>query len=115
MTVDSDVSNIISSFHSAGKPIALCCIAPILAAKVLGSKHPTLTLGNCGSEDDWPYQGAIEAAKSFGANMEMKNVDEVCVDLENKIVTTPAFMFNGKFHQIQDGVSAMINELLKIV
>ena len=32
----------------------------------------TLTLGNSGSEADWPYQGSIEAAKSFGANMELK-------------------------------------------
>jgi len=115
MTVDTEVSRVISSFHAAGKPLALCCIAPILAAKVLGSSAPTLTLGNCGSEDDWPYQGAIEAAKSFGANMELKGVEEVCVDAQNKIVTTPAFMYNGKFHEIQDGVGAMVDELMKMV
>jgi len=115
MTVDPEVSRILSSFHAAGKPLALCCIAPILAAKVLGSNGPTLTLGNCGSEDDWPYQGAIEAAKSFGANMELKAVEEVCVDTQNKIVTTPAFMYNGKFHEIQDGVGSMITELMKML
>ena len=32
----------------------------------------TITLGNCGPESDWPYQGSIEAAKSFGANVELK-------------------------------------------
>ena len=47
--------------------------------------------------------------------MEMKNVDEVCVDAENKIVTTPAYMYNGKFHEIQDGVTSMVNELLKMI
>ena len=47
--------------------------------------------------------------------MEEKSVGEVCVDAENKIVTTPAFMYNGKFHEIQDGVSAMINELTKLL
>lgn len=47
--------------------------------------------------------------------MEEKSVGEVCVDAENKIVTTPAFMYNGKFHEIQDGVSAMINELMKLL
>jgi len=115
MTVDPDVERIISSFHAAGKPIALCCIAPILAAKVLGGSAPTLTLGNCGSDSDWPYQGAIEAAKSFGANMELKGVEEVCIDKDNKLVTTPAFMYNGQFHEIQDGVSLMVRELLDIV
>ena len=47
--------------------------------------------------------------------MEEKSVAEVCVDAENKIVTTPAYMFNGKFHEIQDGVTAMINELMKML
>lgn len=115
MTVDPDVERVISSFHKEGKPLALCCIAPILAAKVLGELGPTLTMGSAGSEEDWPYQGAIEVAKGFGANMEMKEVEEVCIDTENKIVTSPAFMFNGKFHQVQDGVSNMVNELLKLI
>ena len=47
--------------------------------------------------------------------MEEKSVGEVCVDTENKIVTTPAFMYNGKFHEIQDGVSAMITALMKLL
>ena len=36
MTVDPEVSRILKEFHAAGKPQALCCIAPILAANVLG-------------------------------------------------------------------------------
>ena len=103
--------------------------------KVLGSKGVSLTLGNQGSEADWPYQGAIEAAKvnfvgnlkqnclslvlllqSFGANMELKGVDELCVDEANKLVSTPAYM-NGtaKYHEVQDGVTSMVNQLLKMV
>jgi len=115
MSVDSEVERVLTCFHSEGKPVALCCIAPILAAKVLGEKGVTLTLGGEGEEADWPYQGAIEVAKGFGANMELKEVEEVCVDTDNKIITSPAFMFNGKFHQIQDGVSNMINELMNML
>ena len=47
--------------------------------------------------------------------MESKSVDEVCVDADNKIVTTPAYMYNGKFHEIQDGVGNMVQEMLKMV
>jgi len=115
MDVDSEVKRVISEFHGAGKPQALCCIAPILAAKVLGQSGVSLTLGNTGAESDWPYQGSIEAAKSFGANMELKNVDEVCVDAKNKLVTSPAYMYNGKFHEIQDGVTKMVGELVKLL
>ena len=115
MTVIPQVEKVISGFHGAGKPLAFCCIAPILAAKVLGDKKPTLTLGSTGAAEQWPYQGAIEVAKGFGANMEEKSVSEVCSDEKNKIVTTPAYMYEGKFHEIQDGVGNMITELLKLV
>lgn len=115
MSVDPEVARILTEFHAAGKPQALCCIAPILAAKVLGKSGVTLTLGNCGAESDWPYQGSIEAAKSFGANVELMNVDEVCIDSKNKVITSPAYMYNGKFHEIQSGVTKMVDELVKLL
>jgi len=115
MSVDAEMERVIKDFHIAGKPMALCCIAPIVAAKVLGKTGPNLTLGNCGPEDQWPYQGAINAAKSFGANLELKNIDEVCVDSRNKLVSAPAYMYNGKFHEVQDSVTNMINALFKLL
>jgi hypothetical protein len=40
-------------------------------------------------------------------------VGEVCVDPVNRLVSTPAFMYNtAHFHQIQDGVSDMIGALM---
>ena len=71
-------------------------------------------MGRKGEEAEWPYGGAIDAAKSFGADMVEMDVREVLVDEANKIVTTPAYMYNGKFHEIQDGVSNMITELMKL-
>lgn len=43
-------------------------IMNIFALKV----NPKLTMGNRGAESDWPYQGAIDVAASFGANMQTK-------------------------------------------
>ena len=74
-----------------------------------------ITLGKCGDADKWPYGGSIEAAASFGANVVDNDVHEVCIDEKNKIITSPAFMYNGKFHEIQDGVSNMVNHLLKMI
>merc|ERR1712107_808367 len=51
MTVIPEVERLITGYHGAGKPLAFCCIAPVLAAKVLGDKNPTLTLGSTGSTD----------------------------------------------------------------
>ena len=67
-----------------------------------------------GDDNKWPYGGAVDVAKNFGAEMVEMDVDEVLVDETNKLVTTPAYMYNGKFHEIQDGVTKMIAELMKI-
>ena len=105
MTVDPEVERVLSAFKAAGKPIALCCIAPILAAKVFGPNGGvTLTLGMTGDDDKWPFANAVEAARSMGANVVELPVDGVVVDPDTKVITTPAYMYNGKFHEIQDGV-----------
>lgn len=48
MTVNSEVERVIKEFHGAKKPIGFCCIAPMLAAKVLGGSGVTITLGKAG-------------------------------------------------------------------
>lgn len=34
-TIHSEVERVIKSFHGAGKPLGMCCISPVLAAKLL--------------------------------------------------------------------------------
>ncbi|XP_045118306.1 glutamine amidotransferase-like class 1 domain-containing protein 3A, mitochondrial [Portunus trituberculatus] len=116
MTVNSEVERIIKDFHAAKKPIGLCCIAPVLAARVLGGSGVTLTLGQTDDgSGKWPYAGAIEAAKGMGATVVEKSVEEVVVDEANKVVTTPAYMYNGKFHEIHDGVAKAVSALLGLI
>ena len=43
------------------------------------------------------------------------DVTEICVDEENKLVTTPAFMFNGQFHEIHDGVVKMVDKVVELI
>lgn len=114
-SVISDVQRVIKDFHTAKKPIALCCIAPVLAARVLGDVQLTL-----GKKDDgtnqWPHGGAIDATATMGAFLVEKEVDGVVVDEKNLIVTSPAFMFDTpSFHLIFDGIGNMIASLLRLL
>jgi len=115
MSVNPEVERVLKDFQAVGKPIGLCCIAPIIAAKVFGSEGVKLTLGKSGDPNLWPYGGSLEAAASFGANVVEAEVSEVVIDSDHKIVTSPAFMYNGKFHEIQDSVSNMVNAVLKLI
>jgi enhancing lycopene biosynthesis protein 2 len=48
--VNEDVVRVLKDFHKAKKPVGLCCIAPVLAAKVLD--NVTITLGRKGKKQN---------------------------------------------------------------
>nr|CAD7586347.1 unnamed protein product [Timema genevievae] len=113
-TVLPDVERVLKDFHASKKPIGLCCISPVLAAKVLPGT--TLTLGQIDNKSGkWPYAETIEGASSLGAIVVPKNVNEVSVCKKNLVVTTPAFMYDGKFFEIFDGIGLMVKEVLNLI
>lgn len=113
-TVDDEVAGILKSFYEAKKPIGLCCIAPVLAAKVIAGCH--VTMGQEAEDGGrWPFSGACGAIGAMGSNHVPKNVDEIHIDKANKIVTTPAFMCNTGVHEIHDGVAKMVQGVLDLV
>nr|XP_028700843.1 glutamine amidotransferase-like class 1 domain-containing protein 3A, mitochondrial isoform X3 [Macaca mulatta] len=107
--VNKEVERVLKEFHQAGKPIGLCCIAPVLAAKVL--RGVEVTVGHEQEEGGkWPYAGTAEAIKALGAKHFVKEVAEAHVDQKNKVVTTPAFMCQAALHHIHDGIGAMVQK-----
>uniref|UniRef100_A0A9J7XF46 Glutamine amidotransferase class 1 domain containing 3 n=1 Tax=Cyprinus carpio carpio TaxID=630221 RepID=A0A9J7XF46_CYPCA len=109
--VNKEVERVLKDFHDAGKPIGLCCISPVLAAKVLPGVDVTV-----GHEEEeggkWPYAGTTQAITALGAKHTVKEVTEAHVDKKNKVVTTPAFMCETKLHLIFDGIGAMARHSL---
>ncbi|XP_072850298.2 glutamine amidotransferase-like class 1 domain-containing protein 3, mitochondrial [Pogona vitticeps] len=111
--VNGDIERVLKDFHKAGKPIGLCCISPVLAAKVLPGTEVTI-----GHEEEqggkWPYAGTAGAIKALGGKHQIKEVTEAHVDTKNKVVTTPAFMCETELHHIFDGIGAMVKNVLKL-
>ena len=76
--VDPEVARVLRAFREAGKPVGMCCIAPVLAAMVLAKQDGVaikITLGMKG--DGWPYGGTIDQVREMGAQVEELNVDQV--------------------------------------
>ncbi|ELR47731.1 ES1 protein-like protein, mitochondrial [Bos mutus] len=121
--VNRDVERVLKEFHQAGKPIGLCCIAPVLAAKVL--RGVEVTVGHEQEEGGkWPHAGTAEVIKALGAKhyhpgpacgcFSITCVHEAHVDQKNKVVTTPAFMCDTALHHIHDGIGAMVRKVLEL-
>ncbi|XP_077149665.1 glutamine amidotransferase-like class 1 domain-containing protein 3, mitochondrial [Ranitomeya variabilis] len=112
--VHDDVQRVIQEFNTAKKPIGLCCIAPVLAAKVIPGVEVTV-----GQEEEqggkWPYAGTAKAIAALGGKHCAKEVHEVHVDRTSRVVSTPAFMgHHAPLHTIFDGIGSMVTAVIKL-
>jgi enhancing lycopene biosynthesis protein 2 len=102
-----DVKRVITEFHRSSKPIGAICIAPTLVARVLGSEHPEVTIG-----EDAATAAEIEKA---GAKHTKCAVDDYVSDRDHKILTTPAYMYDeAKPHEVFTGIRRMLGELVEM-
>ncbi|KAL8189916.1 UNVERIFIED_CONTAM: hypothetical protein K2H54_026684 [Gekko kuhli] len=112
-TVNGLVKSTLEAFHSAKKPIGLCCISPVLAAKVFPGCEVTVGQ-NKNVDGRFPDFETASAIEELGCKHVCKDVSEAHVDSANKIVTTCAFMCKAPLHEIFDGIGAMVGEVVKL-
>ncbi len=105
-SVNPEVERLIKEMHSAGKPTGFICIAPVLAAKVLGSASPQVTIG-----DD---KGVADAIEAMGGKHVVCRVDEIAVDEKNKIVSTPAYMLGPTISRVGSGIEKLVAKVLEM-
>lgn len=103
----ADVERIIKGFHAQKKPIGLCCIAPVLAARVLGTRKGgpgvKVTIGK--------DTVTADAIATMGATHVPKGVTEAYTDEAQRVVTTPAYMFDAKPHEVYEGIGRMVESV----
>ncbi len=100
------VQKAVEAFYTQSKPIAAICIAPVILAKVLGSKGISLTMGT-------DKEMALEIQKT-GAHHESCPVTDFITDREHKIITTPAYMMEAKAHEVFQGISGLVKEFIEM-
>lgn len=99
--IDEEVKDVIIKTHQAGKYIGAMCIATVLIARAFKGTdvHPKVAVGNV---------GLAEAIKLMGGEDEECDVTNACIDSENRIVTTPAYLSATNIYEVFEGANAMI-------
>lgn len=105
--INQSVKKAIESSYKEGLVIGAMCIAPVVIARVLGKHGVRLTIGS-----DAKVAAGIT---KMGAVHENKKAVEVCVDEENKIVTTPCYMLASSIKDIARGTENLINEMIDLI
>ena len=106
-SVHPEVKRVICEFSESDKPIGALCISPALIARVLNSKNITVTIGN-------DKETKLEIEKT-GSRHEECSVDNYISDRDNKIITTPAYMYGeAKPHEVFTGIRKAMKELVEM-
>jgi enhancing lycopene biosynthesis protein 2 len=101
-----EVARLVREVHAAKKPIGFICIAPALAAKVLGADHPQLTIGT--------DKDTAKALEKMGAKHVSCEVDEFVVDRDKKIVSTPAYMLATRISEAAAGIEKLVRTVIEM-
>jgi len=101
-----ELTSLVLEMHRAGKPIGLACIAPVLAAKILGTAglKPRLTIGT-----DADTAAAINA---MGGVHEDAAPTGIVMDMDNHLVSTPCYMNEVGPWIVFQGVEKMVEQVL---
>ena len=108
-SVNPDVFRLVSEVHSAEKPIGVICISPVMMGKVMEKmgEKVSLTIGN----DEQTANDLI----TMGAKHVTCPVQEIVVDKDKKVVSTPAYMLAGRISEAADGIEKLVKEVINLI
>ena len=103
--VEADTLKFARAMYDAKKPLGFVCISPVLAAKI-ADKGIQLTIG----DDEATAQKII----AMGAEHEVCTAEDIIVDSDHNIVTTPAYMLGQGPAEIYQGIDKLVRHILLI-
>lgn len=104
-TVHPIVKKVANEFTKNSKPVGYICIAPAMIPAVYDFPVK-MTIGT-----------DVDTAKlltKLGAIHQNCNVNEICVDNQHKIVSTPAYMLANSIVEAYSGISKLCMEVVKL-
>jgi len=103
-----ELQNDITRMHADGRPIGAICIAPALIGLALKGKKLELTLGADGNE--------AEEMRKLGHTYFVTKPNEIHIDVKNKIVTTPAYMYDdAPINEVFEGIKKLADEVVAMI
>jgi enhancing lycopene biosynthesis protein 2 len=107
--VHPEVDRLLRAMLARRRPMGFICLAPILAARVLGpAAGVRVTLGPRGSEP-------AKHAAVMGADVRPCPVRDILVDEKTRVVTTPAYMVDdARLNDVAVGIDKTVRAILSL-
>ncbi|NCH85104.1 isoprenoid biosynthesis glyoxalase ElbB [Cronobacter malonaticus] len=102
-SVDPALLALARTMHEAGKPLGFICIAPAMLPKIIAAPL-RLTIG---TDID-----TAELVEEMGGEHVPCPVDDIVVDEDNKVLTTPAYMLAESIDEAAAGIEKLVARLV---
>ncbi|ELW9443625.1 isoprenoid biosynthesis glyoxalase ElbB [Pluralibacter gergoviae] len=103
--VDESLKALALALHQEGKPLGFMCIAPAMLPKIFDVPL-RITIG---TDID-----TAEVLEEMGAEHVPCPVDDIVVDEDNKVVTTPAYMLAQNIAEAATGIEKLVARVLAL-
>ena len=102
-SVDADVERCVQSMKQMNKPMTFLCIAPTIAACVLGNEGIRLTIGN--------DQDTAQKIEQMGATHVDCEVGDYVYDERFHVFTSPAYMLGENMKDVASGIDKTLKAM----
>ncbi|MEC7871526.1 MAG: isoprenoid biosynthesis glyoxalase ElbB [Candidatus Neomarinimicrobiota bacterium] len=108
-SINPDVYRLVSEMVLLKKPIGAICIAPAMMAKILAEQNQsaTMTIGK--------DESTAKDIQAMGSTHKECPVEEMVIDEENNIVTTPAYMDAKNISEAAEGIEKLVEQIILMV
>ena len=103
-TINPDIVELVKGMHALKKPQGFMCIAPLIAASILPDVQ--LTIGK--------DPATAQSLEQMGANHVFCEVDDIVIDEDNRVITTPAYMLGPSISKVGQGIEKLVNAVVKM-
>ena len=104
--VDETLKVLTREIYKQNKPIGFICISPALVPLLLG-EPVRVTIGN---DID-----TAECIEEMGGTHIVCPVDDIVVDAEHRVVTTPAYMLAHSIGEAAKGIDKLVDRVLSLI
>ena len=108
-SINPDVYRLISEMIILKKPIGAICIAPTMMAKILAEQNQSATM-TIGKDET-----TAKDIESMGSTHKECLVEEIVIDKENNIITTPAYMDAKNISEAAEGIEKLVKQIILMI
>jgi enhancing lycopene biosynthesis protein 2 len=103
--------------YNVGKPIVALCVSPVLLALAFEDMpiDQQLTIGSTTAPSPYSISDFQTGLQDKGVQTTDCNIQEICVDTTNRIITAPCYMLEASLPQLQQNIQQALLALQQLL